>query len=258
MILRAACRRITGKRVEKMLKFVGCGAALYPKLYNSNAYFELGGDLFLLDCGETAFRQHFIAGHFEGKKSVTVIVTHMHTDHIGSLGTLIVYCFLKLGIRVRVVFPETEKLRTVFTLTGVEPEHYTLYADIAESGETRVATQFVRVRHHDVMVHAFGILLTVQGRTLYYSGDAGEIPQQVIALLENGSLEAMYQDTSMHEHSGVHCSFDQLQALIRPEFRDRVYCMHYDGEYFDQYRRAGFRTIEKLVDPPIDHLLEKQ
>lgn len=241
-----------------MLKFVGCGAALYPKLYNSNAYFEIGEDLFLLDCGETAFRQHYIAGHFDGKKSVTVLVTHMHTDHIGSLGTLIVYCYLKLGIRVRVVYPEPENLRTVFMLTGVEPEHYALYADMAESGETRVSTEFVRVRHHDVMVHAFGILLNIQGHSLYYSGDAGEVPERVLAQLAQGKLEAMYQDTSMHEHGGVHCSFDQLKELIPPEYRGRVYCMHYDGEYFERYRLAGFRTIEKLVDPPIDELLERK
>ena len=112
-----------------MLKFVGCGAALYPKLYNSNAYFEIDQDLFLLDCGETAFRQHYIAGHFAGKKSVTVIITHMHTDHIGSLGTLIVYCYNVLGIRTKVIYPEPEKLKTVFMLTGVEPEHYKLYKE---------------------------------------------------------------------------------------------------------------------------------
>ena len=53
---------------SNMLKFLGCGAALYPKFYNSNAYFKIDQDLFLLDCGETAFRQHYIAGHFIGKK----------------------------------------------------------------------------------------------------------------------------------------------------------------------------------------------
>ncbi len=241
-----------------MLKFVGCGAALYPKLYNSNAYFEIDQDLFLLDCGETAFRQHFIAGHFIGKKSVTVIITHMHTDHIGSLGTLIVYCYNVLGIKTRVVFPEPEKLRTVFMLTGVEPEHYSLYETLSQSGETRVSTEHIKVRHHDVMVNSYGVLLNIQGKIVYFSGDAAEIPQKVLMLLKDGKLSAMYQDTSMNDHGGFHCSFQQLQTDVPLEYRDKVYCMHYDGEYFDMYRQAGFMTIEKLVDPPIDGLLGRE
>ena len=241
-----------------MLKFVGCGAALYPKLYNSNAYFEIGEDLFLLDCGETAFRQHFMAGHFDGKKHVTVIITHMHTDHIGSLGTLIVYCFLKLGIRTIVVYPEPEKIKTVFDLTGVEPEHYALYPDMAASGEQRVTAEFIKVRHHDAMVNAFGILLHIHDHPVYYSGDAGELPEKIVTMLLDGRLEALYQDTSMHDHGGVHCTFETLRQTIPPACRDRVWCMHYDGEYFDQYRQAGFRTIEKLVEPPIDDLLERK
>ena len=239
-----------------MLKFVGCGAALYPKLYNSNAYFEIDDDLFLLDCGETAFRQHYMAGHFNGKKSVTVLITHMHTDHIGSLGTLIVYCYLQLGIRTCVIFPEPEKLKTVFTLTGVDPEHYALYANIAQSGETRVAAEPIRVKHHDVMVNAYGLLLDIRGTKVYFSGDTGEIPERILEMLMHGELTAMYQDTSMNEHGGVHCDFDHLQATIPPEYRHKVYCMHYDGEYFDVYRNAGFQTIEKLVEPSLDELLE--
>ena len=43
-------------------------------------------------------------------------------------------------------------------------------------------------------------------------------------------------------------------TCIPPEFRDKVHCMHYDGEYFEMYRQAGFRTIEQLVDPSIDGL----
>ena len=230
---------------------------MYPKLYNSNAYFQLGDHLFLIDCGESAFRQHYMAGHFEQIKNITVLITHMHTDHIGSLGTLIVYSYLKLGIRPQVIFPEPEKLHTVFDLTGVEPEHYLLSDHLSQSDQVPVTAEFIRVRHHDVMVHSFGILLNIQGQRVYYSGDAGEVPQSVISLLTNNELDYMYQDTSMNDHGGVHCSFEDLKQLIPAAYRQKVYCMHYDGEYFDVYKEAGFQTIENLVDPPINHLLER-
>nr|WP_296840376.1 MBL fold metallo-hydrolase [uncultured Marvinbryantia sp.] len=230
-----------------MLKFTGCGAALYPKLYNSNGYFRIGEDLFLIDCGETTFRQHYMAGNFEGVKSVTVFLTHMHADHMGSLGTLIVYCYLKLGIRTRVIFPEPEKLTTVFGLTGVEPEHYELHGDYAVYGDVRVKAVPVPVKHHEIMVNSFGYLFEADGKRFYYSGDAAELPETVTEKLFAGELDEIYQDTSVEDHGGAHFTLAKLEETIPDDYRSKVYCMHYDGEFFDTIRSKGFRTIKDKV-----------
>lgn len=234
-------------RQEKMLSFVGCGAALYPKLYNSNAYFMLGNDLFLIDCGETAFRQHYMAGHFDGVRSVTVFITHMHTDHIGSLGTLIVYCYLKRGLITTVVFPESEKLRQVFDLTGIEPEHYRLFGNYAECEAPKFSVQPYRVKHHEKMINAYGLLFDLSGRKFYFSGDAAEIPQPVLNQLLSNEIDQLYQDTSVNDHGGAHYTLAQLEEAIPPEKRNKVFCMHYDGEFFDIIRSKGFQTIEDRV-----------
>lgn len=230
-----------------MLKFTGCGAALYPELYNSNGYFILGNDLFLIDCGETAFRQHYMAGNFKDIKSITVFITHMHTDHIGSLGTLIVYCYLKLGLRTKVIYPEPDKLETVFRLTGVEPEHYELYSDYSVCGDERVQAVPIQVKHHDVMVNSFGYFFKVNGKTFYYSGDAAELPEIVKERLFRGELDELYQDTSVEDHGGAHFTLRKLEEAIPPCYRSRVYCMHYDGAFFEIIRSKGFRTIEDRV-----------
>ncbi len=234
-----------------MIGFVGCGAALYPKLYNSNGYFKLENDLFLLDCGETSFRQHYMAGNFKNIKSITVFLTHMHADHLGSLGTLIVYGYLKLGIRTRVIFPDAENLALVLRLTGVEKEHYELFANYDACGDVRLNAEPVPVKHHESMVKSFGWLLTFEGRRIYYSGDAGEFPGSVRDRLLSGQLDEVYQDTSVNDHGGAHCTLAQLEALIPAEHRDKVYCMHYDGEYFDVIREKGFRTVENAIPAEI-------
>ena len=73
-------------------------------------------------------------------------------------------CYNVLGIRTKVIYPEPEKLKTVFMLTGVEPEHYKLYETLSLSEETRVTTEHIKVKHHDVMVNSYGVLLNIQGR----------------------------------------------------------------------------------------------
>ncbi|MDO5541201.1 MAG: MBL fold metallo-hydrolase [Eubacteriales bacterium] len=230
-----------------MLGFAGCGAALYPELYNSNGYFVLDGDLFLIDCGETTFRQHYMAGNFDHVKSITVFITHMHTDHIGSLGTLIVYCYLKLGIRTRVIYPEPEKLETVFRLTGVEPEHYELYDDYAVCKDRRVGAVPIQVKHHDVMVNSFGYIFSVEKKVFYYSGDAAELPENVKEKFFRGEIDELYQDTSVEDHGGAHFTLQKLEEAIPLRYRSRVYCMHYDGEFFEIIRSKGFQTIEDRV-----------
>ena len=39
------------------LKFMGRGAAFYPAFGNTNAFFEMGEDLYFLDFGEAAFER---------------------------------------------------------------------------------------------------------------------------------------------------------------------------------------------------------
>lgn len=230
-----------------MFKFIGCGAALYPKLYNSNAYFRLQDDLFLIDCGETAFRRHYIYGNFEGVKSVTVFITHMHTDHIGSLGTLIVYVYLKLGIRTTVIYKEPEKLKTVFDFTGVEPEHYCLYENYSVMNDPRIKEEVIQVRHHDKMVNSYGYLFDIEGKKLYYSGDAAEIPDCIVEKIKNGELDQVYQDTAVHAHGNCHLTLEELEKKIETQYRRKVFCMHYDSECFEQIREKGFQTIETKV-----------
>ena len=45
------------KRDRMNLNFLGIGSAFQTSLYNNCAYFIEDNELFLIDCGETAFEQ---------------------------------------------------------------------------------------------------------------------------------------------------------------------------------------------------------
>jgi glyoxylase-like metal-dependent hydrolase (beta-lactamase superfamily II) len=46
-----------------------------------------------------------------GVKEVHVLITHMHSDYIGSLGGFIGYCYWKYKITTKVYFNEKDRIK---------------------------------------------------------------------------------------------------------------------------------------------------
>lgn len=80
----------------KQLKFLGTGSAFNTKLGNTSAYL-MNNDksaILLFDCGETVFSK--LKPILEKNKNIsefTICITHSHSDHIGSLPTLLYYLY---------------------------------------------------------------------------------------------------------------------------------------------------------------------
>ncbi len=102
----------------------------------------------------------------------------------------------------------------------------------------------MKVRHVDNM-ECYGYLLSDEKETIYYSGDACEIPAEVKAQLFAGKLARIYQDTSTHDSAHpTHCYYGRLEAEIPPEWRERVYCMHLDSPCEELLKEKGFQVVE--------------
>lgn len=70
------------------LQFLGRGASFNPKEGNNSAYFIENRQLFLIDCGESIFERLVENGLLEDVDAINLMITHTHSDHVGSLGTL--------------------------------------------------------------------------------------------------------------------------------------------------------------------------
>ncbi len=73
------------------LNFLGIGAAYYPPFGSTSAYFVVQGHFYLIDCGETVFSALWNNHDLNECKDIYVLITHLHADHIGSLGSFISY-----------------------------------------------------------------------------------------------------------------------------------------------------------------------
>ena len=74
------------------LKFTGIGAAYYPVLGSNCAFFEHDNCLYLIDCGESTFKAMFSRNEIYDYDNIVVLLTHLHADHIGSLGSFLSFC----------------------------------------------------------------------------------------------------------------------------------------------------------------------
>ena len=90
---------------------------------------------------------------------------------------------------------------------------------------------YYKLQHSDSLP-CFGFLLKKGEQTIYYSGDAREIPLEILIAFEKGEISALYQDTSgMDYEDNPHLSFSRLVALIPPSRRNQVTCMHLDERF---------------------------
>ena len=228
------------------MKFLGTGSAFNPVMDNSNAYFTLGGRFFLIDCGETAFGRIWNLPAYLECDEVVVIITHLHADHVGSLGSLISYSHYVTGKKVTVAHP-LETIVHLLDLMGINRSCYRF--EKLRPGETAALGSGVAVKplvvDHVPDMTCFGYTITDGVECIYFSGDAKSVPAEIVEGLKNGAVDKAYQDTSNKESDHpTHASLSFLEALIPVEFRHKVYCIHLDYDYRELLRAKGFMAVE--------------
>ena len=131
-------------------KFLGRGSAFNLSEGNTSAYFYSNGELFLIDCGESIFKRIVDSYLLDNIKAVNVLITHTHSDHVGSLGSLILYCFYNLNIKINIILPSKHKylsdLEDLLRIFGCKSkmykfiyeneltDKYDLYAELNDGG----------------------------------------------------------------------------------------------------------------------------
>lgn len=223
------------------LKFFGCGAAFCPSLGNTNAWFAKGNTLYLLDCGESTFEKVVRLVHPEQYEKIYVLLTHMHADHCGSLASLCSYMFFKFNKRVRIVHP-SGSIVTLLSLQGIGRDNYEYFQELPAWECIRCS--FLPVKHADDMA-TFGFLLSDGDETIYYSGDAAELLDEVREDYLSGRISRIYHDTASHS-SSFHCWYQLLADAIPIEQRKNVYCMHLDGDYAAMLEELGFSVVQTM------------
>lgn len=236
-----------------MIRFLGIGSAFNTQLGNNSGFVKNGASMILIDCGGTVFERLRKFKVLEGLKKIYIVVTHTHPDHIGSLGDLIFYCHYKLKIKPTIYFPENTLIQRLFSVIGVKENMYTLIKSMKNNlsdgdlGETVI--EFV-LSSHTKSIPAFGFFLTLDKKSVYYSGDGNRIPKTIIEKLKKGEIESIYQDTTSIDYVDTgHLSFTKLCEIIDESLRNKVYCMHLDENIDEKnIKNSGFRIAPLMEE----------
>ena len=224
------------------LKFIGRGSAFNTKEGNTSAYIKDNDELFLIDCGENIFGRILEKNILDGVKKVFVVITHLNSDHVGSLSSLIYYCYYVKKIKIQVGFPNFE-LYDYLTLNGHDEEYDYICFDKGISNQTtkNIIIAAKRTSHINTM-NCYGYDINYFTDTYYYSGDSNEfVPNHTTTVYQE-----IYQDTSLADYKGnVHLSLRRLCEEVPKEQRHLVYVMHLDcDELIEKAREEDFNVVE--------------
>ncbi len=223
------------------LTFLGCGSAFNPLLGNTSAYFTQGDQLYIMDAGESVFLSLYKNELIQNYDKITVFITHLHADHVGSLPSLISYAYYVLGKRIAVFYPD-ETLWKLLDLMGIDRSAY-YRMDNHDLENIKPKVQPVAVKHAEDM-SCYGYVITCGRETFYYSGDAYEIPDQILQRFYDREIDRIYQDTTEFASGHKsHCPLEDLEHVIPDELRQYVYCMHLTTDFRVKLKEKGFRSV---------------
>ena len=223
--------------------FLGVGGAFRPDLFNTSACFQKDGTLYLLDCGGTVMGRLLKSGALESAERLTVLLTHLHADHAGGLGTLLAYCRHVRRMPVTVVHPE-ETVCGMLALCGIPRERYA-FSGGEEYDDGVIRVRFIPVRH-TAALHAFGMTLSDAEEMVYYSGDAADVPENVWMRFLSGRVARVYQDAALRSDPSAHGVYEAFYMRCPPEKRAAFFPIHWDENLQERILRDGFGLVRQI------------
>ena len=234
------------------LKFLGRGAAFNPKEGNNSAYFIDNNKLFLIDCGESVFKSIIENNLLNNIEIINIMITHTHSDHIGSLGSLVMYSHYILHKPLNIIMKANAKhipnINKILDGFGCLEEMYNYIneEDLDNKHSEFDSVRYIETRHCDEL-DSYGLLFNTKEGYVYYSGDTNELGP-VKALIESDNpIDKLYIDTTSANYPGnIHLNIDILNSEIPNDLKEKVYCMHLnDNKCFEKALEYGFNIVEK-------------
>ena len=226
------------------LKFLGRGSGFNTKEGNTAAFFIENSNLFLIDCGESVRARIVELDLLKNIQAVYFFCTHTHSDHVGSLGNLILFCNCNLKIPFYVVCPKgtqhQKNLVDLLRIFGCKEQYHLM--DINAFKHIR----YIVTQHDPKLDEAYGLEFRTPEGIIYYSGDTNSTEQIEFYIKTQAPIFRMYLDTTINEISAdFHLSLAKLAKIIPLEMRSKCYCMHVNSDKcIRRAEQLGFNVVK--------------
>lgn len=232
------------------LLFLGRGNSSNEKEGNTSAYFIENRQLFLIDCGETVFSKIMAFQLLNDVDEVHIMITHTHSDHVGSLGSLIMYCYYNVHKYVHFIFSKDVKYKnqliTLLNCFGCNSDMYDIRDEIWYDNRFRSfdSIRFMETEHVDYL-DCYSILFETKNGCVFYTGDSRNMKNIDYLLNNNTILDKLYIDvTSSNFVGNVHLYVADLYHHLPKKYHHKVYCMHFNNDECIQLAKSfGFHIV---------------
>lgn len=235
------------------LKFVGVGSAFSGECNNS-AFLINNRNMLLIDCGETVFSTLVKSKILENVDNLYVFITHTHSDHIGSLSSLIYYFYYAKGKKVSLIYDKNYKIKDdielLLKIHGHENGQYVFEnVDDVKNCLGLSGISICEVKHMPNM-KSYAIKLDEcvknnETRSVVFTGDTCDM-DFVLKALKDENLQKIYVDVSLH--GGVHLSYEEAVQKLAP-YKDKVVFMHLENGFIkNRLTRNGFTYARQAVE----------
>ena len=217
------------------LNFLGRGAGFNPAEGSTSAYFIDNGSLFLIDCGESVFRTLLDRKIFDQLSGLNLFITHTHSDHVGSLGTMILYAHMIKKITVNIIVDENmaylPDIRVLLGIFGLTEKMYRFIDASVFDGRSSLfnRVRYVKTKHCDEL-DSCGILFETDQGLVFYSGDMRD-PGPLLEIIKSGApIDKIFIDSNNDREPNIHhISIHLLNTIVPPELKSKIHCMHIGG-----------------------------
>lgn len=231
------------------LLFLGRGSAFNTSEGNTSAYFIDKNELFLIDCGESIFERIIEKGLLNDVDCVNVMITHTHSDHVGSIGSLIMYCYYVIKKNVNIIISRDslykDDIIDLIRIFGCTSDMYRIvYEDEYNDYDMFNSINFVKTNHVKE-IPSYGILFDTNNGIVYYSGDTSDLNNVSDLINSDLDIDKIYVDTTSSDVvNNVHVFIGNLNELVSKSLKKRVYCMHInDKKCIDMVMEYGFNVV---------------
>ncbi|MCL2127574.1 MAG: MBL fold metallo-hydrolase [Treponema sp.] len=235
------------------LVFLGRGAGFNPAEGSTSAYFTDKGEMFLIDSGESVFKAILKKKCLDSVTALNIFITHTHTDHVGSLGTLILYASAVKKLPVNIIVDENmgylPGLRSLLEIYGLSKKMYRFAGVSAFTGKYSLFNSFRYVKtSHCRELQSCGIIFETDRGVVFYSGDLHDPAPLLKVIKSRGRIDKIYIDSNNDDSPNPHhISIHRLNGLVPPELKPRVYCMHINNRScMDDAKAYGFKVVSKI------------
>jgi len=233
------------------LTFLGRGAGFFPAEGSTSAYFLDNGELFLIDSGESVFNALLEKKIFDSASALNLFITHTHSDHTGSLGSLLLYACVAKKFKTNIISDENmafaPQLCALLKINGVTER---MYQFVNSSAFDNRYSQFNKVRYiktyHCDELETCAVLFETGDGLVFYSGDMKD-PAPLVEIVRSGKkIDKIFIDSNNDPNPNpYHLRLREIYDIVPPELRPRVYCMHFNSaQCMEDALACGFNVVE--------------